>query len=142
MVGGLFLFPENFAAANLPANSPAKHPAKCPANSEYENEIEYEDEIENENDKGKGTLRFFRVLASGIAAARRFAYNTPAGMESLLRIRPQLFLCNVGARISDERVVGLGRNAPQEKLYSQKRTPCIGPPMRPDSEARRNLTKR
>ena len=59
MVGGLFLFPENFAAANLPANSPAKHPAKCSANSEYENEIEYEDEIENENDKEKGTLRFF-----------------------------------------------------------------------------------
>ena len=86
MVGGLFLFPENFAAANLPANSPAKHPAKCPANSEYENEIEYEDEIENENDKGKGTLRFFRVLASGIATARWLAYDTTEVRESLLHI--------------------------------------------------------
>ena len=84
MVGGLFLFPENFAAANLPANSPAKHPAKCPANSEYENEIEYEDEIEN--DKGKGTLRFFRVLASGIATARWLAYDTTEVRESLLHI--------------------------------------------------------
>ena len=87
MVGGLFLFPENFAAANLPANSPAKHPAKCPANSEYENEIEYEDEIENENDKEKGTLRFFRVLASGIATARWLAYDTTEVRESLLHIR-------------------------------------------------------
>ena len=86
MVGGLFLFPENFAAANLPANSPAKHPAKCPANSEYENEIEYEDEIENENDKKIGTLRFFRVLASGIATARRLAYDTTEVRESLLHI--------------------------------------------------------
>ena len=87
MVGGLFLFPENFAEANLPANSPAKHPAKCPANSEYENEIEYEDEIENENDKEKGTLRFFRVLASGIATARWLAYDTTEVRESLLHIR-------------------------------------------------------
>ena len=75
MVGGLFLFPENFAAANLPANSPAKHPAKCPANSEYENEIEYEDEIEN--DKEKGTLQFLsasiraQYIASGISFALR-----------------------------------------------------------------------
>ena len=78
MVGGLFLFPENFAAANFPANSPA--------NSEYENEIEYEDEIENENDKEKGTLRFFRVLASGIATARWLAYDTTEVRESLLHI--------------------------------------------------------
>ena len=86
MVGGLFLFPEDFAAANLSANSPAKCPAKCPANSEYENEIEYEDEIENENDKEKGTLRFFRVLASGMATARWLAYDTTKVRESLLHI--------------------------------------------------------
>ena len=87
MVGGLFLFPENFAAANLPANTSANSPAKLRQKYENEIEYEYEDEIENEDDKEKGTLRFFRVLASGIATARWLAYDTTEVRESLLHIR-------------------------------------------------------
>lgn len=87
MVGGLFLFPENFAAANLPANSPAKHPAKCPANSEYENEIEYEDEIENENDKEKGTLRFFGY---GYRSVARLRHDRSQGESTTYQRRSSL----------------------------------------------------